>query len=358
MIQMLSVRVTHLTSALDVGSLALLSVTLTVVLIATAAQTANRIIIDTDAGIDDAAAIFLALTDNSVQVDAITCVMGNTYIENVVVNVLKVLKISNQENIPVYAGTNYGLMHNLNASDFFGNDGLGDVYFPNPPSVDKKQKGHAAVQMVKLVKENPGIITVICLGPLTNLAIAINIEPNFLSLVKKVVILGGAIRGMGNQSPGVEFNFFYDPDAASLVLQRASLFSNTVTILGLEPINDAKFNWTWRWDVMGKLNTKIVKFLNQIELAHDKMYPNRKVYTPYDSGAVAVALYPEVVMDSRDLFVTIDPFGQAARGAMLIDYYNVTSKRANVNLITEINGSVLLQRIFNNFAHYTKKKCL
>lgn len=92
--------------------------------------------------------------------------------------------------------------------------------------------------------------------------------------------------------------------------------------------------------------------MNRIERADTKLHPNRKFYTPYDSCAVAIALVPGFVIMSRQLYSIIDPFGKSARGAVLIDYYNTTSNKPNVDFIMEINASVLQQRFLKNFENY------
>ncbi|XP_069684495.1 uncharacterized protein [Periplaneta americana] len=169
----------------------------------------GKLIIDTDAGVDDAVALFLALgyeakqRNCSSRIIAITCVFGNTNVDNVVVNVLKILKTSNRLNIPVYRGASRSILVTPHIEDFYGADGLGDFVYPDPPKPeDYLNKEHAAVALVRLVAQYPKQITLLCLGPLTNVALAIRLDPFFITNLKQLVILGGSTEAMAQGSIG------------------------------------------------------------------------------------------------------------------------------------------------------------
>lgn len=298
----------------------------------------RNVVIDTDAGVDDAVAILMVLGDPSVSVEAITCVAGNTLVDNVVVNVLKLLKLMGRE-IPVYGGTDYGLVSSVEDSGYFGKDGLMDVDYPYSPPPILREKEHAASALARIVSENPGRITVLCLGPLTNIALAASLNPNFFKLVKEIIVLGGSVKGLGNAAPGVEFNFYTDPVAASVVFDRSRRSNASVTLLPMETIVDHPMNNSWRWTQLANVKSKQVDFIDRIEKATLKVHPE---YKPYDTYAACYLLDPvRFVTFSQRWYVSVEYTGQQTKGAVLVDYYNITGNRPNANVVTEVSIPVL-----------------
>ncbi|KAJ4444924.1 hypothetical protein ANN_06723, partial [Periplaneta americana] len=134
--------------------------------------------------------------------------------------------------IPVYRGASRSILVTPHIEDFYGADGLGDFVYPDPPKPeDYLNKEHAAVALVRLVAQYPKQITLLCLGPLTNVALAIRLDPFFITNLKQLVILGGSTEGIGNVMPGVEFNFYVDPEANFIVFD-----SVNATRHGMNPI--------------------------------------------------------------------------------------------------------------------------
>lgn len=298
------------------------------------------VVIDTDAGVDDAVAILMVLGDPSISVEAITCVAGNTLVDNVVTNVLKLLKLMGKlEQVPVYSGTDYGLVNIVEDSGYFGKDGLMDVDYTYSPPPNIRQKEHAASALARIVNENPGRISVLCLGPLTNIALAANINPNFFKLVKEIIVLGGSVKGLGNAAPGIEFNFYTDPVAASVVFDRSRRSDATVTLLPMETIVDHPLNSTWRWTGLASVKSKQVNFIDRIEKATLKVHPE---YAPYDTYAACYLLNPvHFATYSQRRYVSVEYTGQQTKGAVLVDYYNITGNRPNANIVTEVSVDVL-----------------
>ncbi len=173
----------------------------------------KKIIIDTDCGIDDAIAILMAV-QNGLDVKGITTLSGNTYVDQVTENVLRILHFIDKDDIPVFKGASRPLVSELIAgAPVHGKNGLGDVELP------KSGRSHseipAPVAIYQIAKENPGI-TLITLGPLTNIAIALNIYPELRKLIGEIVSMGGALY-RGNITRFAEFNFYFDPEAAQFV---------------------------------------------------------------------------------------------------------------------------------------------
>ncbi len=174
------------------------------------------IIIDTDPGIDDAVSILWMLDSKAVEVKAITVTNGNVGIDWCVTNALRVLEVGERTDIPVYRGAYRPLARPcVHAAWIHGSDGLGNCGYPLPKI--KARPGYAPVEMIRIAKESPQPITIVSLAPLTNVALAILLDPDFVSHVKEVVFMGGVMQYSGNQSPRASFNVAVDPEAAKVV---------------------------------------------------------------------------------------------------------------------------------------------
>lgn len=176
-----------------------------------------RIILDTDPGIDDALALFLALASPEVQLEAVTTVSGNVSVEHTTRNALTLLELAGRTDVPVARGSANPLLADLaRADDVHGDNGLGGVLLPDPQLKPLEQ--HAVEVIIEKVLAAPGEITLVAVGPLTNLALAVRREPRLAQAVREVVIMGGALQVPGNITPAAEFNIFADPHAAHIVL--------------------------------------------------------------------------------------------------------------------------------------------
>lgn len=177
----------------------------------------HRIILDTDPGIDDALAFFLALASpEDLKVDAVTTVSGNVGVELTTSNALALLTLAGRTDIPVARGCSLPLVRQQLKADYYhGRNGLGDAALP-PPTMQPVAQ-HAAELIIEKVMGAPGEITLVPIGPLTNIAMALRLEPRIAQYVREVVIMGGALRVPGNTSPAAEFNIYADPHAAQIV---------------------------------------------------------------------------------------------------------------------------------------------
>jgi purine nucleosidase len=179
------------------------------------AHNPQKVIIDTDPGVDDAFALFLALRSPELKVLAVTAVAGNVPLSVTLPNALRLVEIAGPSTFPVAAGASSPLIRKLvTAAYAHGNNGLAGVEFPAARLDVAKQP--AADLICRLVRENPGEVTIIGIGPLTNVALALRQDPEIISMVRGVVLMGGSLSG-GNVTPAAEFNFYVDPEAASIV---------------------------------------------------------------------------------------------------------------------------------------------
>src|SRR5947209_14088786 len=151
-----------------------------------------RCILDTDPGIDDALALFLALASPEVQLEAVTTVSGNVHVDLTTRNALALLELAGRTDIPVARGCDRPLMRQPVVADYVhGGNGLGDVELPEPQS--RPVSRHAVDVIIDQVIGAPGAITLVTVGPLTNIALALRQEPRIAQYVREVVIMGGAL---------------------------------------------------------------------------------------------------------------------------------------------------------------------
>lgn len=176
------------------------------------------VILDVDTGLDDALALILAVRDPQVDLLAVTTLAGNVNVWKATANTLSVLDQLGAADVPVHQGASRPLVEpQFDASDIHGVTGLGDAVLTASSRGIGPDRGPAAI--IRLAKSRPGEISLVCTGPLTNLAIALNVEPDLPKLLKQVVVMGGAYRVPGNTRPHAEFNMLLDPDAAKQVFE-------------------------------------------------------------------------------------------------------------------------------------------
>jgi inosine-uridine nucleoside N-ribohydrolase len=179
----------------------------------------KRVMIDTDPGVDDALALLLALASPELAIEAITTVAGNARIEATTRNALRTLAASGAARLPpVFVGCKRPLHRDLvSAAHVHGEDGLGET--SGVEQVGEPASAHAADAMIEIVSRRPGEITLIALGPLTNLAMAILRDPTTMVLTREIIAMGGAVACPGNVTAVAEYNFYADPEAAQIVLR-------------------------------------------------------------------------------------------------------------------------------------------
>ncbi|KAM7278637.1 hypothetical protein ACFE04_005771 [Oxalis oulophora] len=253
----------------------------------------KKIIIDTDPGIDDAMAIFLALKSPEVDVIGLTTIYGNVYTALATRNALHLLEIAGRTDIPVAEGSHVTITNGtkLRIADFVhGTDGLGNQNFPPPEGKAIKQS--AAEFLIEQAKLNPGKITVVALGPLTNIALAVQQDPEFHKNIGQIVILGGAFAVNGNVNPAAEANIFGDPDAADIVFTSGA----DILAVGINVTHQVIMTALDR-EILTQSNGKFAKYLCQILEVyfsyHNEAYNTRGVYL-HDPTALLAAVNPSL----------------------------------------------------------------
>ena len=177
----------------------------------------RKIIFDTDPGTDDAMALMLALNSPELDVRAITVVPGNTTAKQGLENALRMVSLANRCDIPVAAGAQHPLFQKLITAEFWhGKNGLANIELP--PSKCKVDPRFGPDLIIELIHASPHEITLVPVGPLTNIALAVEKDPSIVPLVKEVILMGGSIKG-GNVNAAAEANIYNDPEAAQIVFQ-------------------------------------------------------------------------------------------------------------------------------------------
>ena len=282
---------------------------------------ARKVIIDTDPGTDDAMAILLALNSPELDVKAITVVPGNSTAKQVLENGLRLVSLANRCDIPVAGGAQGPIFQELITNDaVHGKNGFGDIELPlSRCHVDARFGPDLIIQMAH---ETPHEITLIAIGPLTNLALALRKDPSIVPLIKEVIIMGGSING-GNSTAAAEANIFGDPEAAQIVFQAG--WKLTMCTLGI----GAKTVFTR--ELLQKLNRThgpendfAVEVINRIIGYGEKQgWGGMRMYDP---TAIAVALDPTLVQ-TEYWHVDVETEGRFTRGETVANRNNATERR-------------------------------
>ncbi|ETX03208.1 MAG: hypothetical protein ETSY1_00890 [Candidatus Entotheonella factor] len=303
----------------------------------------KRVIIDTDPGIDDAAAILMALGSPELQVEALTTVFGNTPVKQCTINALRILEAAHRAGIPVYEGVGkpYNGMAPAFAAHVHGNDGLGDVAWPHPSAVPQPQ--NAVVELIDRVLASPGAVTVIALGRLTNLALALSVEPQLASAVQAIVVMGGAMMVPGNASPVASANLWGDPEAADIVYRSGA----KVVQVGLDVCDRVEFSIEQQQHVWQR-QSSASQLLEAVTGYLKSSYRQRGLLHHADGvryndvPAMAYAIDPSL-FTCRDLHVRIETQGQLARGQTIADVHGQTGEAPNATVALEVDAPRLTQ---------------
>lgn len=288
----------------------------------------KRILFDTDPGIDDALAILLALASPELKLEGISVVHGNCSVDQALTNALSVLELAKAADVPVVRGFELPLVQpSLLAPETHGNTGLGYAQLPAPKTRPVAQ--HSVEFLIEKIMSAPGEITLVCIGPLTNVAVAIRKEPRIMQAVKDVIIMGGAIRHQGNTTPLAEFNVYVDPHASHMVYHSGM----PITLVPL----DVTYQCIFTHDDVNRL-LKIKSPVTQFVADSTRFY--MEFHDEYqkidgciinDPLALALTFAPELC-DYEEHFVDVDISGGVSMGNTFADFYKMTKRPANMKV--------------------------
>ncbi len=296
-------------------------------------NTKKNIIIDCDPGIDDSLALLLALQSEEFNVVGITIVSGNAPATIGAQNALKVLRLVDRLDIPVYIGAEEPLKVPFeSAQDTHGEDGLGNSRIPFVTSVQPKAN---AISFIKnTLKQNPNT-TVLALGPLTNIALALKEDPNCFAEISRFIIMGGSYRSHGNCSPVAEYNFWCDPDAAKFVFSQNLPVS--IEMVGLDVTRKIVLTPTIL-EYMKHTDEQIYQFIQQItQFYFDYHWEHETVLgcVINDPLTIAYALAPTLAKGFNS-HVEIATTG-ISRGQSIVDDHNFWQLPNNSYILTDVD---------------------
>jgi purine nucleosidase len=303
-----------------------------------------KLLIDTDPGVDDALAIMLA--HRHADVVALTIAAGNVGLSHTTANGLKLLDVIGATT-PVFAGCSQPLV--LPAADaafVHGNDGFGDTGYT--PSERNAEREHAAQAILRLSHEHVGELVIACIAPLTNLALALKLDPTLPQRVAALFIMGGAVTGRGNTHlVPQEFNVGFDPEAAHVVFSTWPHFTLVDWELTLR--HGIDFHLLDRWLTSSK--TPRAQFYDSIS-AKTRAWTvqrGRPKLMVADALALAVALDPAMVRLADDRHVAIELNGTLTRGATVVDWDKRSGNAPNARIILDIDQAHFESLIAGSF---------
>lgn len=290
------------------------------------------LLIDTDPGVDDALALLMAFASPGHEVLGLTVAAGNVGLAHTVANALKLCEVAGVR-VPVFPGCPVPLLHPADgASHVHGRDGFGDIGYL--PARSRPEDEHAALAIIRLSHQHHGRLVLVMLGPLTNLALALRLDPGLPDRLGRLVVMGGAVTGRGNITPWVEFNFGFDPEAAHIVfdtMPRLDLV-DWEAVLAHAFARDEFEGWLARGDDRARFYHAISRrFRDAVLLKRGQL-----VHAA-DSLAMAAALDPGSALEwtPRHVHVALEP--GPARGGSLVDWQCQGGQPANARILTRID---------------------
>ncbi len=300
----------------------------------------RKIIIDCDPGIDDSLAIMLALTSPEIEVLGITIVCGNSPVEMGFENAKKILKQMNRLDVPVYMGEPRPLKRDyVNALDTHGADGLGESFLPEVPGY-QQEIGAVDFLSKTLIKEK---VSVIALGPMTNLARLIQKAPAAFDQIEELVSMGGSFKSHGNCSPVAEYNYWCDPDAAALVYDTLHQNGKMIHMIGLDVTRKIVLTPTLL-EYICRLNKETGEFIRKItKFYFDFHWEWEHIIgcVINDPLAVAYFLDPDICQ-GFDSYVQIETEG-ISLGQSVVDFMDFYRKTPNTKVLTEVDVYAFFQ---------------
>jgi len=288
------------------------------------------LLIDTDPGVDDALALLMAFNDRDHQLLGLTIAAGNVGLRHTVANALKLCDIAGVD-VPIYAGCPVPLVHAAeDAAYVHGMDGFGDTGYT--PSTRQVEAEHAALAIIRISKEHAGKLLLVTLGPLTNLALALRLDPELPGRIHRLVVMGGAVTGQGNTSIPAEFNIAFDPEAADIVFRAFPAFD----LVDWEAVVRHGFlhtefeAWLARGDhrakFYGGISRKTREWSEGKRGAH---------WHSADALAMAAALAPVGIQRVENRYLEMETEGRLSRGATVVDWARRSGKPENASIVMD-----------------------
>ena len=291
-----------------------------------------QLLIDTDPGVDDALAIMMAHAHADIA--ALSVAAGNVGLDHTVRNA-RTLRELLGASFPVFPGCASPLVRapEEDAAFVHGADGLGDVGFPEPKAAAEGEA--AALALLRLTRERPGELTLVALAPLTNLALALKLDPALPRRVKRLVVMGGAVTGHGNTGRvPAEFNVGFDPEAAHVVFEAFPAFDLVDWEATLRhAFEDTEFEgWIASGDHRAKFFETVFRTARDYNATHE-----RNGVLAADALGMAVAIDPDIIVRSETRAVGVELDGRLTRGATVVDWARRLGRPAQARIVLEVD---------------------
>jgi inosine-uridine nucleoside N-ribohydrolase len=305
----------------------------------------RKVIIDCDPGIDDALALTLALFDSRLEVVAVTAVAGNVPADRATLNVQAIIERLDPPRYPrLGAASAAEDVPYTDNRHLHGVDGLGGAAFP----VSKLARQHPAEKIISdEVRAAPGDITIICLGPLTNVARALVREPELIDLISRIVIRGGSVKGIGDVTPCAECNIYADPIAARAVFKSPI----TKTLIPLDVTDQV----VWTLDLLEKLPPDFSRAgqllratLPYLFRSHRQHLGLESIRLP-DAVGLAAVLHPELFR-TEELAGDVETAGEITTGATIFDRRPISPHHADIEVALEVDAPAIADCILRGLA--------
>lgn len=292
-----------------------------------------KVILDTDPGIDDALAFILLKAMPEVSLQAITTTHGNTTVQKCTTNALKLVELLGMHDIPVAEGAHEPLVKTLSvAEETHGDTGLGHAVLPAPTT--RVVESNAANLIIDIVNANPGEITILCIGPVTNLALALLKEPSLRKKIKNVVSMAGTIHYPGNATPSSEYNVFCDPEAFDILLKSGI----DLTIVPLDVTYKCLFTKEHIKRLAGARDD-IRTFIDRATAFYMEFhleYQGIEGCAINDPLAAAILIKPELVT-MRDYYLDIELHGDHTTAKLSADHFVALGNPPNAQVAMEVD---------------------
>ena len=298
-------------------------------------MTAQKIIIDTDPGQDDAVAILLALASPEIEVLGLTCVAGNVPLALTAKNARIICELAGRPDLPVYAGCDRPLKRDLvTAEHVHGKTGLDGIALPDPTM--PLAEGHAVDFLIETLRREPaGSVTLCPIGPLTNIATALHRAPEIAGRIRQIVLMGGAYFQVGNITPAAEFNIYVDPEAADIVFRSGI----PLVVMPLDVTHKA-LTTRPRIEAFRTLGTRVgeavASWTDFFERFDMEKYGSEGAPL-HDPCTIAWLLRPDLFA-GREINVEIELRGQYTAGMTVADWWRVTKRAPNALFIRDVDA--------------------
>jgi purine nucleosidase len=305
------------------------------------AHTAIPLLIDTDPGVDDALALLMAFDSPAHEIVGLTIAAGNVGLRHTVANALKLCEVAGRDDVPVFAGAEAPLLHAApDAAYVHGQDGFGDTGYTAATRMAEAE--HAALAIIRLSHEHAGRLLLVALGPLTNLALALKLDPTLPQRVARLVVMGGAVTAHGNITPAAEFNVYFDPEAAKIVFAafpRFELADWEATLAHGLP-HAAVEGWL-------AADSARARFYEAVSRQTRSWSADRRGedWLVADAVAMAWALEPEAALEAQERPIDVDIGQGPGRGATVVDWNRQTGRPDNARILLRLDRARFEARV-------------